>query len=206
MKKCRHCGTQNENGASNCSECGLDLGPSPAAQLAAKLPSAIGAINTKWLWRLCLAVGIPFLLLAVYLLSLGPILRFYGAKPPNVWNRVPATVRLIYEPADRLPIPEWLGRPLRRYTQWCMGVEHDKREFRKLMARIDTSITNGMEQSGVIQLLGQPDGDFTNGESVEAHYAFWPGVITDGGYMTNGFVIWFSKGLVLRKSPITIGK
>ena len=206
MKKCRHCGTQNEDGAISCSECGLDLGPSPAAQLAAKLPSAIGAINTKWLWRLCLVIGIPILLLAVYLLSLGPILRFYEAKPSSVWSRVPGVVRAMYEPLDRMPIPEALGRPLRRYNQWWMGVEKDEREFRSLMARIDGSITNGVPQAEVTRLLGEPITWSTNADTVEAHYFYMPEVVLYGGYFTNGFNIAFSNGAVVRKSYATTGR
>lgn len=203
MKKCRHCGNENEDGALACSECGLDLAPSPAAQLVARLPSALRATNTKWFWRISLPVGVLLLALVVYLLSLGPILRFYGAKPFNVWSRVPAPIRVIYEPQDRMPVPEPLGRLLRRYNQWWMGVERDKREFLQFMARIDSSITNGMEQSGVLALLGQPAGWFTNAGSVEAHYTYLLEAITYGDYRTNGFVICFSNGLVFRKSPIT---
>ena len=206
MKKCRHCGTQNEDGVIGCSECGLDLGPSPAAQLAAKLPSAIGTINTKWLWRLSLVIGIPFLLLAAYLLSLGPILRFYGAKPSGVWSHVPRVVRVVYEPLDRMRIPEALGRPLHWYNQWWMGVEKDKREFRSLMDWIDSSITIGVSQAEVTRLLGQPIAWLTNTDTVEAHYIYMPEVVLYGGSFTNGFHITFSNGVVVCKSYATIGR
>jgi hypothetical protein len=184
----------------------LDFAPSPAAQLVAKLPSAILATDTKWLWRISLVIGVPVLVLAAYLLSQGPILRLYGAKPSSISRRVPAPVRMLYQPLDRMPMP--LGRLLRRYNLWWMDVEHDKREVRKLVARIDTSITNGMERSDVIKLLGQPAGWFTNAGGVQALYMYWPEVATSGriygAYMTNGFNIWFSNGLVLSKSPITV--
>jgi len=206
MKKCRHCGIENQGEALICSECGLDLGPSAAARLIAKLPSAIGAANARWFWRVSLALGLPFLVLVVYMLSLGPILRFYGAKPFNKWGRVPAAVRILYEPQDRMPIPDSLGRVLRRYNQWWMGVERDKREFRRVIAQIDSSITNGMEQSRVIGLLGQPVGWFTNANRIEAYYFYWSDVEMYGGYMTNGFVIYFSNGVVSSKSPIIGGR
>src|ERR1035437_360022 len=115
MKKCRHCGTGNEDGAAACTECGLELGPSAVARVAANLPSAIMATNREWLWRISLIIGIPLVLLTVYLLSLGPILKFYGAKPSNVWSLVPAGIRMIYEPLDRAPLPQPLAGLLLRY-------------------------------------------------------------------------------------------
>ena len=205
MKKCRHCGTGNEDGAVACSECGLHLAPSAVARVAANLPSAILASNTKWLWRLSLIIGIPPLLLAVYLLSLGPILKFYGAKPSNVWSRVPAGIRMIYEPLDHAPVPQPLAGLLLRYNQWWMGVEHDRRAFRNLMAQIDKSITNGMAQPQVVALLGEPLASFTNADTIEAHWFYMPEAVTYG-YVTNGFVIAFANGVVVRKDPITSGR
>ncbi len=205
MKKCRHCGTGNEDAAESCTECGLDLGPSVVARLAAALPSAVRATNTTWPKRLLWLVSVPILLVALYLLSLGPILRFYGAKPSNVWSRVPAVVRMIYEPLDRAPIPQPLAGLLLRYNQWWMGVEQDKRAFRKLMAQIDKSITNGMPQSQVFALLGEPLASFTNAGTIEAHWFYMPEAILYG-YMTNGFVITFTNGEVLRKAAITSGR
>lgn len=206
MKKCRHCGTENQYAVLTCSECGLDLAPSPAARFLAKLPSALGAANMTWLWRISLGVGALLFALGAYFLSLGPILRFYGAKPPfAVWNRVPPAIRIIYGPQDRMALPEPLGRLLRRYNQWWMGVDRDNEEFFKLVARIDGSVTKGMEQSAVLGLLGEPVSSFTNGGTVEAHFTFLAEAITYGS-MTNGFVIWFSNGVVLGKSPNTGGR
>jgi hypothetical protein len=184
----------------------LDLAPSPAAQALARLPSALGAANTKWFWRISLAFGGLLLALALYFLSLGPILRFYGAKPPSaVWSRVPAAIRFIYEPQDRMRLPEPFGHLLLRYNQWWMGVDRDRKEFLTLMARIDSSVTNGVEQSAVLGLLGQPVVSFTNGGIVEAHYVHLAEAITYGS-RTNGFVIWFSNGVVFGKSPSTSGR
>jgi len=189
-----------------CSECGLDLGPAPAARFLAKLPSALRGVNMTWLRRISLGVGVLLFALGAYFLSLGPVLRFYGAKPPfAVWNRVPPAIRLIYEPQDRMALPEPIGRLLRRYTQWWMGVDRDKKEFLKLIARIDSSVTNGMEQSVVLGLLGEPVSSFTNGDTVEAHFTYLAEAITYGS-MTNGFVIWFSNGVVFGKSPSTGGR
>jgi hypothetical protein len=206
MKKCRHCGTENQNEALACSECGLDLAPSPAAQALARLPSALGAANTKWLWRISLGFGALLLALAFYFLSLGPILRFYGAKPPfAVWSRVPVAIRVIYEPQDRMRPPEPFGHLLLRYNQWCMGVDRERKKFLTLMGRIESSVTNGVEQSAVLGLLGQPVVSFTNGGIVEAHYVYLAEAITYSS-MTNGFVIWFSNGVVFGKSPSTSGR
>jgi len=206
MKKCRHCGTGNEDGAAACTECGLELGPSAVARVAANLPSAIMATNREWLWRISLIIGIPLVLLTVYLLSLGPILKFYGAKPSNVWSLVPAGIRMIYEPLDRAPLPQPLAGLLLRYNQWWMGVEHDKRAFRNLMVQIDKSITNGMALSQVVALLGEPLALLTNGDTIQANFIYMPEVITCGGYFTNGFVVAFTNGVVVRKAPITSGQ
>src|SRR5437660_2373793 len=129
MKKCRHCGTENEQEALLCPECGLDFSPSSAAQLVVKLMSVLRAINTSWLRRALVIVAAALLVLAVYLLSLGPVLRVYGAKPSNVWGRVPPPVRAVYEPQDHMPIPEPLARMLRGYNRWWMGAGKEKVEF-----------------------------------------------------------------------------
>ena len=129
MKHCRHCGTENEDGALTCIECELSLSPSPAAQLLARLPSALRTANKAWLWRAIVVVAVPLLVLAVYLLSLGPILRFYGAKPSSAWSRVPPLVRAVYQPLDKMPVPESLGRMLRSYNRWWMGADNEKADF-----------------------------------------------------------------------------
>jgi hypothetical protein len=202
MKKCRHCRTDNEDGATICSECGLDLSPSTAAILISRLPSAFRGLNTKWLWRGSLIVGLPILLLALYFLSFGPLLRFYGAKPPNVWSRVPLAIRKVYEPQDHFPIPGSVARPLRRYNQWWMGVDADKKELAKLISQIDHSITNGMTQTQVLGLLGQPTMWSTNGIMIDADFEYVrPGRIPYGS-ITSGFTITFSNGTVLQKSPV----
>lgn len=115
---------------------------------------------------------------------------------------MPTLVRLIYEPADRLPIPGLLGRRLRAYTQWWIGVERDKREFLKLITWIDGSVTNGMEQAAVLGFLGEPVASFTNAGTVEAHFSYFAEALTYGS-LTNGFIIWFSNGVVSGKSPST---
>ena len=203
MKKCRHCGTENQDEALACSECGLQLAPSPAGRFLAKLPSALRAANMTWLWRISLGVGVLLLPLAVYFLSLGPILRFYGAKPTSaVWSRLPAAIRVVYEPQDRMRPPQPFAHLLVRYNRWWMGVDRDKKKFLMLMARIDSLVTNGVEQSAVLELLGQPVVSLTNDSIVEAHYVYLAEAITYGS-MTNGFVIWFSNGVVSGKSPST---
>ncbi len=200
MKKCRHCGSENKDGATACSECGLDLGPSSPPLFLARLHSAIRAANTTWLRRSAFGLGALLVALGLYFLSLGPVLRFCGAKPPFVWSQAPTVVRIIYEPQDRMPLPEPLGRFLRGYNGWWMGVDRDKKEFLKLMAWIDSSVTNGRRQSAVLGRLGEPVSSFTNGGIVEAHFNYLAEAITYGSE-TNGFVIWFSNGVVFGKSP-----
>lgn len=202
MKKCRHCRTDNEDSATTCTECGLDLSPSPTAKFLARMPSAIRATDTKWLWRGFLIVAVPLLLLTFYFLSLGPILRFYGAKPSAVWSRVPSAVRVIYKPLDSLAIPQPVSRLLIRYNRWWMGVERDKKKLAALISHIDNSITNGMTQNQVLALLGQPVRWYTNASTVDAHYLYAPAAVYYGS-TTNGFVITFSNGAVLDKSQIT---
>jgi hypothetical protein len=205
MKKCRHCRTDNEEVATICTECGLDLSPSPTAKLITRLPSAFRALDTKWLWRGSLIVGLPILLLALYLFSLGPILRFYGAKPWNVWNRVPSAVRVLYKPLDSFPIPAPLARLLGRYNQWCMGVDSDKKKLAKLISQLDRSITNGTTQTQVVELLGQPTMWDTNENMIYAYFHIVPLGANFYGNITSGFTITFSNGAVFQKSPILSG-
>ena len=170
------------------------------------LDKNICATHTEWFWRVTVVTGVPLFLFALYLFSLGPILRFFGAKPLTASSRVPTVVRVIYEPLDRMPIPEGLGRLLRRYNLWWMGVEKDKREFRDLMARLDGSITNGMSQLDVTRLLGEAKRWTTNADTVVAHYFYMPDAVLYGGCFTNGFNVGFSNGTVVCKSYVTSGK
>ena len=138
------------------------------------------------------------------MLSLGPILRFYGAKPSNVWSRVPAVVRMIYEPLDRAPIPQPLAGLLLRYNQWWMGWNRTRERSASSWHR-STSRSRRMPQSQVFALLGEPLASFTNAGTIEAHWFYMPEAILYG-YMTNGFVITFTNGEVLRKAAITSGR
>jgi hypothetical protein len=82
-----------------------------------------------------------------------------------------------------------------------MGVDRDKQKFGELISVIDRSITNGMTQDQVIGILGSPRTWSTNGNTADADY-YWPTIGVFDGYTTNGFVITFSNGVVLRKSQI----
>jgi hypothetical protein len=83
-----------------------------------------------------------------------------------------------------------------------MGVERDKKKLSKLIRLIDRSITNGMTQDQVVGFLGQPVLWSTNDSLIDADYDYAP-IGTYYGDITNGFVITFSNGMVLRKSQIT---
>ena len=203
MKKCRHCGRENEDGLTMCVECGLEMSPSPARRFLAKLPSAIGAIDPTWPQRILVGLCVLFAVLVVYLLSLGPILRFYGVRPSSGWNRLPAIVRIVYEPIKHMPMPESMARMLRGYNRWWLRGSSVNTDYVRQMAQIDRSITVGMSQSDVVRMLGKPLMWYTNGDCLVADYSF-PPPITDFDVLTNGFRIEFSNGMVVGKSPNTV--
>src|SRR5262245_46335174 len=103
MSQCRHCGRDNEDGVTKCAECGLEMGPSQSRRL---LLSAIDQIKEHRSRRILWGIAVLFGLLLVYLLALGPILRIYGVRPSSGWDRLPAIVRMAYEPLDKMPIPK----------------------------------------------------------------------------------------------------
>jgi len=83
-----------------------------------------------------------------------------------------------------------------------MGVDADKKELAELISQIDHSITNGMTQTQVLGLLGQPTMWSTNGIMIDADFEYVrPGRIPYGS-ITSGFTITFSNGTVLQKSPV----
>ena len=150
-------------------------------------------------------MGIAILLgvLVVYLLSLGPMLRIYGVRPSSGWERLPGFVRMVYEPLDRMPVPEPLGKWLRRYNGWWMRASSEKADFVRQMAQIDSAIQPGLLQSDVIRALGEPLWWTTNVDRLTAEYRFGsPGVPFD--ILTNGFRIEFSNGVVVGKTPTTV--
>jgi hypothetical protein len=62
------------------------------------------------------------MVLILYPLSLGPMLWLVGAKPGSGWNGVPEPIQTIYMPLSNAPMPEWIVRPLERYTIWWMSL------------------------------------------------------------------------------------
>ena len=205
MKECRHCGTENEDSLTLCVECGLDMSPSPARQIIAKLPSAIDKTERSWLRYIVTGLAVLFGIFGIYLLSLGPILRYYGVQPSSGWNRLPSIVRALYGPLDKMPIPEPIARMLRGYNQWWMRANAEKAlaDWGRRIGQIDQYISVGTQQTNVISMLGQPETWDTNGGHIVASYTF-PLPTMDYDIITNGFWITFANGIVVGKTPITI--
>jgi hypothetical protein len=74
MQTCRHCGKENEDGIALCSECGLELGPSPLARAAGQ----VGA-NTGHFFRRRPAATLLSILTALYAISV-PMNLFLSEK------------------------------------------------------------------------------------------------------------------------------
>ena len=200
MSQCRHCGRDNEDGVTKCVECGLEMAPSPTWRL---LSSAIVGIKARRPRRIIVGIVILFGVLVVYLLALGPILRLYGVRPFSGWDRLPAIVRMVYEPLDKMPIPEPVGKWLRGYNRWWMRASSEKTDFVRQIAQIDSWIKPGKLQSDVIGALGEPLWWTTNADRVVAQFSFGPPAVPFD-ILTNGFRIEFSNGVVVAKTATTV--
>lgn len=169
-----------------------------------KLLAAKAIADMKWPKRILHGAALVLGVLTVYLLSYGPFLRVYGVKPYGGWNRLPAIVRIVYAPVD-LGSHGPLARMLRGYHRWWMQIDRDRAKFLDAMARIDNSITNGMSQSEVIRLLGEPGFLWaTNGGYIEGRYDY--SIIslelTVSQWHTNGFIFGFTNGILVKKTPV----
>ena len=178
------------------------MSPPPLLKFIAKARTFKLRACPVWFRRIVLVIAALFGTLAAYLLSFGPVARFYGANPYNAWSRLPPAFRALYKPMDHIPMPRALAATLGRYNHWWMAVDRQQKEFINLMARIDSSIRLGMTHSEVVATIGPPLSSDSQGNQVFATYVFQaPGVGYD--LITNGFTIAFSNGVVVRKSPIT---
>src|SRR4030095_11057430 len=137
------------------------------------------------------------------LLALGPILRLYGVRPSRGWERLPAIVRMAYEPLDKMPVPEPIAKCLRGYNRWWMRANSEKADFIKQVAQIDSWLKLGMRQSEVMAAWGEPLWWETNADKVAAEYMLDPPA-APFDILTNGFRIEFSNGVVIAKRPNTV--
>jgi hypothetical protein len=179
------------------------MSPSPTSQVLARLPSLLRATKTGWPRRILLALGALFVVLTIYLLGLGPILRLYGVRPSSGWERLPVIVRIVYKPIDHLPVPAPVARVLRGYNGWWMRASSEKADFVKWITQLNSAITIGMPQTDVIKALGEPVLWHTNEDRVAAEYVFMPPFVPYD-ILTNGVRIDFSNGVVIGKSPTTV--
>jgi hypothetical protein len=86
-----------------------------------------------------------------------------------------------------------------------MGVDADRKKVAKLINQMDRSITNGMTQTQVVELLGRPATWYTNGNTIGADFQLVPLRAIFYGTITSGFTITFTNGAVFQKFPIVTG-
>jgi hypothetical protein len=96
MKQCGYCGRQNTQEAVYCYECGLELNPPrpDAAQEATWL---------VWVWRPLRYIVLLIVCCAFYLLSFGPMARYFGRQTVTI---APAGGGLTLQTAT---YPLWVG-------------------------------------------------------------------------------------------------
>ncbi len=205
MKRCRHCGVDNDDLAAVCSECGLDFSPSPGVRLITKAASVARRIDPRWGRWILTAAGLMLLLGALYVFSFGPVLWICGGTPQNPWGNTPRIIRAVYEPLDRARLPQPLRTVTPKYTRWWLGPDRDSGPLRGQLVLADQSITNGMMHAHVIELLGRPDASVTNGLCVEHDFlSSDPSAYARG--CTNGLAITFSNGTVVAKRALVPGR
>jgi hypothetical protein len=77
-------------------------------------------IEPVWLRRLLIVAVLVVGSFVIYVLSIGPVLRFFGASPAQGWNGVPSFVRFIYAPLTHVPEP--FATYLDHYVDWWIDV------------------------------------------------------------------------------------
>ncbi len=162
----------------------------------------MAGMKTRRFRRIVRRIAILFGLLLIYLLALGPVLRIYGVRPSGGWERLPVVVRFVYEPLDKLPIPDPVGKWLRGYNGWWMRASSEKADFVRQMAQLESLIKPGMLQSDVVRALGEPLWWTTNEGCVIGEFIFAPPIVSFD-VLTKGFRIEFSNGVVVRRTPRT---
>lgn len=167
------------------------------------LSSAIAGIRGRRFRRILGGIAILFGVFVVYLIALGPFLRIYDVRPSNGWERLPTIIRMAYEPLDKTPIPQPVGKWLQGYNRWWMRASSEKADFIAQIAQIDNRIRPGMLQSDVVRALGEPLWWMTNADRVLGQFSFGPPIVPFD-ILTNGFRIEFSNGVVVAKTPTTV--
>jgi hypothetical protein len=111
MKKCEYCGRENDQETSHCRECGTALPVSGAE------PSATAAAP-ELNWLKCFAgvvryLGLGLVIIMIYLLSFGPVDRYYRTTmPPTTMPRttlVNGQQIVSQVTVVRVSYPRWVG-------------------------------------------------------------------------------------------------
>ena len=75
-------------------------------------------------------------------------------------------------------------------------------KFKQIFAQLDAAVQVGMPLTNAITILQVPPRIYTNDNgTVEAHFTYMPSMLDHATYrmLTNGFVLWASNGIVVRK-------
>jgi zinc-ribbon domain len=130
MKSCTYCGRENEDGITFCQECGTEI-VAPVAKQPSRKP-----VDWTGLKYAVFGVGALFVVAVLYLLSLGPVVRWTGSQAVpvpvvTVTNGIsqtlyattmyPAWVDVAYYPALELLASDGgggLGELYSRYIRW----------------------------------------------------------------------------------------
>jgi hypothetical protein len=128
MKPCSYCGRENQDEAISCRECGTEL-VAPTSTAKPAEPDPIG-----WLRHALRCFGLSIAIACFYLLSLGPVTRYFGTttRAPavttptstgativtTVTRSYPGWVVLIYYPAFALERSDALGDVYAAYLNW----------------------------------------------------------------------------------------
>ena len=105
MKSCAYCGRENEDEHVFCKECGTQLPETSAAPPPPKKPRDLAGVKF-----VLLALSTLFMVIALYLLSFGPVRRWCVVQstvppPPVVTNGSATTSVLSYT----VSYPVWVG-------------------------------------------------------------------------------------------------
>jgi hypothetical protein len=109
MKECAYCGRENADEAEHCRECGTQFVEQPVPK---GLAEPRDRTWQEWLGRTLRAVGIVLAVGLLYLLSFGPVVRYFGKtttlSQPTVTSSVKGQAAVLVS-VRSVSYPVWVG-------------------------------------------------------------------------------------------------